>query len=137
MLDLPFLTGLIVIFKVKCWSLSSLSLHDIYLLKILVVPTCEIAKDVMFHKSPPFIVKRKFLLFVPRDIMLWELQITRFTSLNVRGCDKYLKAYLRLKPRVKFFKPQLSVVGISRLDVHSLQKHYLHNSDRRSHETFT
>jgi hypothetical protein len=63
MLEPPFSTGLNVIFKVKCWSLSSLSLRDIYKLKFSVVPTCEIAKDVMFHKSPPFIVKQIFFTF--------------------------------------------------------------------------
>jgi hypothetical protein len=89
LLEPPFSTGLNVIFKVKCWSLSSLSLRDIYQLKISVVPTCEIAKDVMFHKSPLFIVKQKFLLFVPQDIVLWELQVTRFTSPDVRGCEKF------------------------------------------------
>jgi hypothetical protein len=38
--------------KVKCRFLSSFSLRDIHPLKILVVSTCEIAGDVMFHKLP-------------------------------------------------------------------------------------
>jgi hypothetical protein len=88
-LELPFSTGLNVFFKVKCWFLSSFSLRDIYLLKISVVSTCEIAKDVMFHKLPLFIIKQKFLPFVPRNIALQESQVTRFTSPDVRGHEKF------------------------------------------------
>ena len=85
----PFSTSLNVFFKVKCWFLSSFSLRDIYLLKISIVSTCEIAKNVMFHKLQLFIVKRKFLLFVHRNIALRELQVTRFTNPDVLGREKF------------------------------------------------
>jgi hypothetical protein len=77
------------ILKVKCRFLSYFSLRDIHLLKISVVSTCEIAGDVMFHKLPLFIVKRRLLLFVPRNISLRELQVTIFTNSNVRGHRKF------------------------------------------------
>jgi hypothetical protein len=77
------------ILKVKCQFLSSLSLRDIHLLKISVVSTCEKEGDVMFHKLPLFIVKRRLLLFVPRNIALQELQVTRFTNPDVRGHENF------------------------------------------------
>jgi hypothetical protein len=101
LLEPPFSTGLNVIFKVKCWYLSSLLLRDIYQLKVSVVLTCEIVKDVMFHKSPPFIVKQFFFLFVPRDIALQELQVTIFTSPDVRIREKFLKILPQVKAESK------------------------------------
>jgi hypothetical protein len=91
MLEPPFSFWFKSILKVKCRFLSSFSLRDIHLLKISVVSTCEIAGDVMFHKLPLFIVKRRLLLFVPRNIALRELQVTRFTNPDVRGREKFQK----------------------------------------------
>jgi hypothetical protein len=77
--------------NVKCHVLSSFSLRDMHLLKISVVSTCEITRDVMFHNLPLYIVKQKSLLLVPRNIALRGSQVTRFTNPDVRGREKFQK----------------------------------------------
>jgi hypothetical protein len=43
----------------------------------------------MFHNLPLYIVKRKSLLLVPRNIALRGSQVTRFTNPDVRGREKF------------------------------------------------
>jgi hypothetical protein len=45
----------------------------------------------MFHKLPLLSLNEGCLLFVPRNIALRELQVTRFTNPDVRGREKFQK----------------------------------------------
>jgi hypothetical protein len=78
-----------IFFKSQSQFLSYFSLRDINLLKVSVVSSCEIAGDVMFFKLPTFIIKRRLFLFVPRNIALRELQVTRFKNTDVRSREEF------------------------------------------------